>query len=72
MEEWAEWVEDWNYIKHNFSRIPNKKLKEIAKEIYSYHYYRKMFKKFIYWFKQGKLKYLLTKLKIFLFQKQYQ
>ncbi len=71
VEQWGEWVVNWDAIVHNFSNIPDKELKKLAEDMYSYQYYKKMFKKFIYWLKKGKIKYLLIKLKYSIFKKDY-
>ncbi len=63
LQEWANWLGEMRWTKHNVSEISNQELEKAIRELWSYGFYRLKIKKFFFWLKAGKFRYLLRGLK---------
>lgn len=63
LEEWSKCGDiNNNQTKKNFSNIREEELKKAAREMEKFHFYRRRFKRFLFWIKKGELKHLVTTL----------
>jgi radical SAM superfamily enzyme YgiQ (UPF0313 family) len=63
--DWAKYIKgfSFNQVKHNKSLIPDPVLEKTIRKFNKYRGYRTKIKKFFWWMKKGKVKYVFKKLK---------
>jgi radical SAM superfamily enzyme YgiQ (UPF0313 family) len=63
--DWAKYIDGYSFhqLKHNRSMIPDSVLKRTVKEFTEYKEYRTKIKKFFWWVKKGKIKYVFKRLR---------
>ena len=63
LEQWADWTGSMTAVRHNVSEIPDEELMKAAIDLWNIDYYKKKFRKLIYWLKIGEYKYVIRGIK---------